>query len=82
MNKFDTLIQEALSFNKTFKAPDSNEKAQRRSEVFEDALSKVEKTKLEDGTWHVHGEINLINAMGVNLKSLDGLNVSIVDGDY
>ena len=72
MRKFDKLIKEALRFNQTFKAPDLNDKIARR-------LEGVQKTKLPDGSWHVHGNLDLSN---LKLTSLEGLNVSIVDYSF
>ena len=72
-------IVEALSFNQTFKAPDLDEKIKRNMEIFNEILPKLEKTKLKDGTWHVHHSIDL---EGKRLITLQGLNVSIVDGDF
>ena len=39
----------------------------------------VDKTKLNDGSWHIHSQLNLAH---LKLESLDGLNVSIIDGYF
>lgn len=82
MSKFYTKIkqiEEALSFNKVFTAPDSDEKEKRQKELLDARLAEVNKTKLPDGTWHVHGDLDVGD---LNLTSLEGLNVSIVDGYF
>ena len=79
MNRFDKLIHEALSFNQTFKAPDASDKVIRTKELIDEKLAGVEKTKLPDGTWHVHGNLDLSMC---KIKSLKDLNVSIVDGYF
>ena len=82
MNKFDTIIKEALSFKDTFKAPDEDEKLLRRKELMEkivqDTLKKFGK-RLPDGTWQIKGSL-FLNELGI--ESLEGLNVSIVEGSF
>ena len=85
MYKFDKLIKEALSFNKTFKAPDAEDILQRRKEVIDIILSKIkEKTQLEDGSWHIQTSLVLTDYQRYfkNLKSLEDFNISKVDGGF
>lgn len=81
MYKFDKIIQEALNFNKVFASPSNEEQAKRQQELIDDVMSKVKKTKLPDGSWHVHENVFLSNN-GKNFKSLKNLNISIVDGSF
>ena len=59
MNRFDKIIQEALSFSKTFKAPASEDIEVRRQELIDDIVKYLDKTKLPDGTWLVDGGLNI-----------------------
>ena len=82
MNKFYNKIQEieeALSFSNTFKAPDDIEKAKRKREAYDEALDKLDKVKLPDGSWHVRGFCDVSN---IGLTSLKELNISRVDGGF
>ena len=82
MSKFNNKIieiEEALSFSNTFKAPDIDEKEKRLKEVIDERLAEVNKTKLPDGTWHVHGDLDFSE---LNISSLKILNISIVDGFF
>lgn len=74
-------IEEALSFNKTFKAPDENDKALREEEALNEFLNSLKKSKLPDGTWHVHANV-YTSFLESPLKSLKQLNISKVDGDF
>ena len=72
-------IEEALSFSNTFKAPDEDEQNKRIKEFFEVFRSKIKnKILLNDGTWRVKEDLFIDSS----IKTLDGLNVSIVDGDF
>ena len=78
MLNFDSKIQqieEALSFNKTFQAPDQQEIFKRALENIEDSKKKL----LPDGTWHLDSHLFLDDK---GITSLEGLNVSIVEGIF
>ena len=81
--KFSQLYEE-LKFDDVFSKASSEEVEKRTKQYAEmrmqTAVDKIkDKTKLPDGSWHIHGDLNL-HACG--LKTLKELNVSIVDQDF
>ena len=78
-----SLLYEELKFSDVFAPASPEEVAERKEKYvdiqFKEVLNRVKKTRLEDGTWHVHEDLNLNSC---DLSSLNGLNVSIVDGDF
>jgi hypothetical protein len=64
--------------------PVSPEEAKKRDKEgqatkIKEVLDTVKKTKLPDGTWHAHGDLDVSY---MNLSTLENLNVSIVDGSF
>lgn len=79
MNKFDKLIQEALSFNQTFKAPDAEEKKLRRVELFKSFIENSNVTKLPDGSLYLNDDLDFSQHY---IQSLIGLNISVINGYF
>ena len=78
-----SLLYEELKFYDVFKKA-SPEEAKDRLEKYaemklKEAFDNVKKTKLPDGSWHIHGSL-IIDHCG--LTSLKDLNVSIIDGEF
>lgn len=80
--KFSHLYEE-LKFDDVFPVASPDDVKQRKEQYTEirikEIFNDVKKTKLPDGTWHVH-ETLFVNEC--NLESLKELNVSIVDGSF
>ena len=78
-----SLLYEELKFSDVFTKASPEEVSTRKEKYTEmqikERLDKAEKTKLTDGSWHVNGDLNL---MECGLKTLKDLNVSIVDGYF
>ena len=78
-----TKIYEELKFFDVF-TPASKEEVKERQKTYvemklKEALDLVEKTKLPDGSWHIHDSLELRYC---SLSSLEDINVSIVDDDF
>ena len=82
--KFTTLYEE-LKFSDVFKVCDNDELKSRRKQYEDNFLKykvdEAKKTKLSDGSWHVHKDFDISHQL-FKLDSLEGLNVSIVDGNF
>ena len=74
-----TKIYEELKFSDIFSKATPEEVIERRVQYVEKILADVKKTRLPDGTWEIHGELNLRDC---NLTSLEDLKISIVDGSF
>ena len=78
-----SLLYEELKFSDVFKSC-SDEEYTERLEAYskiklKEALDKVQKRTLPDGTLEVRGDLNVSDC---GLRTLRGLNVSIVIGDF
>ena len=72
-----------LKFSDIFSAATLDEVVERRKNHSKSQikliLDKVKKTKLPDGTWHIHSDLNLSSCD--YLMTLKEINVSIIDGN-
>jgi hypothetical protein len=64
--------------------PASPEEIERRNNAYpsikiKELIDNANKTKLSDGSWHVHTQLDVSQC---KLTSLKDLNVSIIDGDF
>ena len=75
-----SLLYEELKFSDVFPAASPEEAEKRKTRyaemILRDIIERTNKTKLPDGTWHVHDDVFLNDMYLHNIKSL---NVSIVD---
>ena len=80
--KFSTLYEE-LKFSDVFTAASPEEVTKRKKEFrlirAKEAFENVAKTKLPDGSWHIHNDLHID---GCDLTSLKPFNISIVDGIF
>lgn len=79
--RFSKLYEE-LKFDDVFPVASNAEVAARKEQYVAIKLKEafdVKKTKLPDGTWHIHGDLEISRC---ELTSLKELNVSIVDGYF
>ena len=74
-----SLLYEELKFSDVFSSATPEEVEDRQKRYIEVFMSDRKKTKLPDGSWHVHEPV-FLPMMG--LKSLKELNVSKVDGGF
>ena len=78
-----SILYEELTFDDVFKKASPEEARERRRKYSEvrvkEELDNVKKTKLPDGSWHIHGDLYIFEC---NLSTLEDLNVSIVDHDF
>ena len=78
-----SLLYEELKFSDVFIVATPEEIEERKKKYgdmkIKEYLDHLDKTKLPDDTWHVHDDLNLKR---LDLFYLNGLNVSIVDGDF
>ena len=77
-------MNEILTFSDIFTPASKEEIVERKKKyvrmIFEDVLNNIkEKTKLLDGSYHIHSDLSLLDK---GLTSLAELNVSIVDGTF
>ena len=74
-----SLLYEELKFSDVFSKATPEEVAKRKEQYAEKIIEDAKKTKLPDGTWHVHESIELYS---MEINSLKTLNISIVDGRF
>ena len=65
-----------MKFDDVFKKATPEEARDRKIQYI---IDQCKKTRLPDGTWHIHGDLNLTY---YNVKTLEDLNVSKVDGYF
>ena len=78
-----TQLYEELTFSDVFTSASKEEVKERKKKYREmkvkEALENAKKTKLPDGSWHVHGDLDLREC---NLTTLININVSKIDGGF
>ena len=78
-----THLYEELKFSDVFSAASPEEAEERKAKFTEMKIKEVvdncQKTKLPDGSWHIHGDLNIGD---FNLTTLKDLNVSRIDGSF
>ena len=78
-----TKLYEELKFSDVFSAASPEEVAERKEKYAEmnvkEALDNAKKTKLEDGSWYIYGDLDISECGLITLKNL---NVSKIDGNF
>ena len=81
-----TRLYEELKFDDVFAPASKEEVADRKLRygeiIVKEILDNDKKTRLEDGSWSIDGDLNIQNCGLNNLKNLKSLNISKVTGSF